>query len=118
MAYVFLMFIILILFYFFIQERENQSLIAKIASLQEEVMIIAQFTVKRPYCTHTSSTQQFLALLRSIMSQVCSWKDVSSCSNSPLMVPQNFKVTMETDELQRRITELCDINADLQVPLL
>uniref|UniRef100_A0A3B4FA80 Lymphoid-restricted membrane protein n=1 Tax=Pundamilia nyererei TaxID=303518 RepID=A0A3B4FA80_9CICH len=47
-------------------ERENQSLIAKIASLQEE----------------------------------------------------NFKVTMETDELQRRITELCDINADLQVPLL
>uniref|UniRef100_A0A3B4F6K4 Lymphoid-restricted membrane protein n=1 Tax=Pundamilia nyererei TaxID=303518 RepID=A0A3B4F6K4_9CICH len=44
-------------------ERENQSLIAKIASLQEE----------------------------------------------------NFKVTMETDELQRRITELCDINADLQI---
>lgn len=31
------------------------------------------------------------------------------------MVPQNFKVTMETDELQRRIAELCDINADLQV---
>uniref|UniRef100_A0A3P8STG4 Lymphoid-restricted membrane protein n=1 Tax=Amphiprion percula TaxID=161767 RepID=A0A3P8STG4_AMPPE len=47
-------------------ERENQSLIAKIASLQEE----------------------------------------------------NFKVTMETDELQKRITELCDINADLQVLLL
>uniref|UniRef100_A0A8D3B2E7 Inositol 1,4,5-triphosphate receptor associated 2 n=1 Tax=Scophthalmus maximus TaxID=52904 RepID=A0A8D3B2E7_SCOMX len=45
-------------------ERENQSLIAKIASLQEE----------------------------------------------------NFKVTMETDELQRRIAELCDMNADLQVP--
>ncbi|XP_044042071.1 inositol 1,4,5-triphosphate receptor associated 2 isoform X3 [Siniperca chuatsi] len=46
-------------------ERENQSLIAKIASLQEE----------------------------------------------------NFKVTMETDELQRRIAELCDINADLQVQI-
>ncbi|XP_054862601.1 inositol 1,4,5-triphosphate receptor associated 2 isoform X3 [Amphiprion ocellaris] len=46
-------------------ERENQSLIAKIASLQEE----------------------------------------------------NFKVTMETDELQKRITELCDINADLQVQI-
>ncbi|XP_037616066.1 inositol 1,4,5-triphosphate receptor associated 2 isoform X4 [Sebastes umbrosus] len=46
-------------------ERENQSLIAKIASLQEE----------------------------------------------------NFKVTMETDELQRRITELCDINTDLQVQI-
>ncbi|XP_059181531.1 inositol 1,4,5-triphosphate receptor associated 2 isoform X2 [Centropristis striata] len=46
-------------------ERENQSLIAKIASLQEE----------------------------------------------------NFKVTMETDELQRRITELCDINGDLQVQI-
>ncbi|XP_028279340.1 inositol 1,4,5-triphosphate receptor associated 2 isoform X2 [Parambassis ranga] len=46
-------------------ERENQSLITKIASLQEE----------------------------------------------------NFKVTMETDELQRRITELCDINADLQVQI-
>ncbi|XP_039891507.1 inositol 1,4,5-triphosphate receptor associated 2 isoform X1 [Simochromis diagramma] len=46
-------------------ERENQSLIAKIASLQEE----------------------------------------------------NFKVTMETDELQRRITELCDINADLQMQI-
>ncbi|XP_049891764.1 inositol 1,4,5-triphosphate receptor associated 2 isoform X3 [Epinephelus moara] len=46
-------------------ERENQGLIAKIASLQEE----------------------------------------------------NFKVTMETDELQRRITELCDINADLQVQI-
>uniref|UniRef100_A0A665TMG6 Lymphoid-restricted membrane protein n=1 Tax=Echeneis naucrates TaxID=173247 RepID=A0A665TMG6_ECHNA len=45
-------------------ERENQSLIGKIASLQEE----------------------------------------------------NFKVTMETDELQRRIAELCDINANLQVP--
>ncbi|KAF0029553.1 hypothetical protein F2P81_018658 [Scophthalmus maximus] len=44
-------------------ERENQSLIAKIASLQEE----------------------------------------------------NFKVTMETDELQRRIAELCDMNADLQL---
>uniref|UniRef100_A0A673BE41 Lymphoid-restricted membrane protein n=1 Tax=Sphaeramia orbicularis TaxID=375764 RepID=A0A673BE41_9TELE len=43
-------------------ERENQTLIAKIASLQEE----------------------------------------------------NFKVTMEMDELQRRIAELCDINADLQ----
>ncbi|XP_072311108.1 inositol 1,4,5-triphosphate receptor associated 2 [Eucyclogobius newberryi] len=43
-------------------ERENQSLVAKIASLQEE----------------------------------------------------NFKVTMETDELQKRISELCDINADLQ----
>ncbi|KAM4615618.1 inositol 1,4,5-triphosphate receptor associated 2 [Polymixia lowei] len=43
-------------------ERENQNLIAKIASLQEE----------------------------------------------------NFKVTMETDELQRRLRELCDINADLQ----
>ncbi|GLD48500.1 lymphoid-restricted membrane protein isoform X1, partial [Lates japonicus] len=46
-------------------ERENQSLIAKIASLQEE----------------------------------------------------NFKVTMETDELQRRIAELCDINADLQMQI-
>ncbi|XP_068573027.1 inositol 1,4,5-triphosphate receptor associated 2 isoform X2 [Cebidichthys violaceus] len=46
-------------------ERENQSLIAKIASLQEE----------------------------------------------------NFKVTMETDELQRRITELCDMNTDLQVQI-
>ncbi|TMS02567.1 Lymphoid-restricted membrane protein [Larimichthys crocea] len=46
-------------------EKENQSLIAKIASLQEE----------------------------------------------------NFKVTMETDELQRRIAELCDINADLQVQI-
>ncbi|CAK6949759.1 inositol 1%2C4,5-triphosphate receptor associated 2 [Scomber scombrus] len=46
-------------------ERENQSLIAKIASLQEE----------------------------------------------------NFKVTMEMDELQRRIAELCDINADLQVQI-
>ncbi|KAM9334620.1 inositol 1,4,5-triphosphate receptor associated 2 [Symphorus nematophorus] len=46
-------------------ERENQSLITKIASLQEE----------------------------------------------------NFKVTMETDELQRRIAELCDINADLQVQI-
>ncbi|XP_055009206.1 inositol 1,4,5-triphosphate receptor associated 2 isoform X2 [Boleophthalmus pectinirostris] len=46
-------------------ERENQSLIAKIASLQEE----------------------------------------------------NFKVTMETDELQKRISELCDINADLQVQI-
>lgn len=34
------------------------------------------------------------------------------------MAPQNFKVTIEMDELQRRITELCDINADLQVPLL
>ncbi|XP_029351337.1 inositol 1,4,5-triphosphate receptor associated 2 isoform X2 [Echeneis naucrates] len=46
-------------------ERENQSLIGKIASLQEE----------------------------------------------------NFKVTMETDELQRRIAELCDINANLQVQI-
>ncbi|XP_030006016.1 inositol 1,4,5-triphosphate receptor associated 2 isoform X3 [Sphaeramia orbicularis] len=46
-------------------ERENQTLIAKIASLQEE----------------------------------------------------NFKVTMEMDELQRRIAELCDINADLQVQI-
>uniref|UniRef100_A0A671YDH4 Lymphoid-restricted membrane protein n=1 Tax=Sparus aurata TaxID=8175 RepID=A0A671YDH4_SPAAU len=44
--------------------------------------------------------------------------DVTTCPNSPLMAPQNFKVTMETDELQRRIAELCDINADLQVPLL
>lgn len=52
MAYVFLMFIILILF-FFIQERENQSLIAKIASLQEEVTIIAQFTVKWMTLLHT-----------------------------------------------------------------
>lgn len=47
MAYVFLMFFLYWFFYlFFIQERENQSLIAKIASLQEEVTIIAQFTVK------------------------------------------------------------------------
>ncbi|XP_034529574.1 lymphoid-restricted membrane protein isoform X2 [Notolabrus celidotus] len=46
-------------------EKENQSLIGKIASLQEE----------------------------------------------------NFKVTMEMDELQRRISELCDINADLQVQI-
>ncbi|XP_041636483.1 inositol 1,4,5-triphosphate receptor associated 2 isoform X2 [Cheilinus undulatus] len=46
-------------------ERENQSLIGKIASLQEE----------------------------------------------------NFKVTMEMDELQRRISELCDINTDLQVQI-
>nr|XP_046234534.1 inositol 1,4,5-triphosphate receptor associated 2 isoform X2 [Scatophagus argus] len=46
-------------------ERENQSLITKIASLQEE----------------------------------------------------NFKVTMEMDELQRRIAELCDINTDLQVQI-
>lgn len=30
--------------------------------------------------------------------------------------PQNFKAAMETDELQRRIAELCDINTDLQVP--
>ncbi|KAL6116984.1 irag2 [Pungitius sinensis] len=30
---------------------------------------------------------------------------------------ENFKVTVETDELQRRITELCDINADLQVQI-
>ncbi|XP_055087432.1 inositol 1,4,5-triphosphate receptor associated 2 isoform X2 [Periophthalmus magnuspinnatus] len=46
-------------------ERENQSLIAKIASLQEE----------------------------------------------------NFKVTMETDELQKRISELCDMNTDLQMQI-
>ncbi|XP_034434787.1 lymphoid-restricted membrane protein isoform X3 [Hippoglossus hippoglossus] len=46
-------------------ERENQSLIVRIGSLQEE----------------------------------------------------NFKVTMETDELQRRIAELCNINADLQVQI-
>ncbi|CAL9682977.1 unnamed protein product [Knipowitschia caucasica] len=46
-------------------EKENQSLIAKIAALQEE----------------------------------------------------NFKVTMETDNLQRRISGLCDINADLQVQI-
>ncbi|KAK7901993.1 hypothetical protein WMY93_018762 [Mugilogobius chulae] len=46
-------------------EKENQSLIAKIASLQEE----------------------------------------------------NFKVTMEIDGLQKRISELCDINADLQVQI-
>lgn len=52
MAYVFLMFIILIFFNFFIQERENQSLIAKIATLQEEVTIIAQFTVKRMTLLH------------------------------------------------------------------
>uniref|UniRef100_A0A3B3UB48 Lymphoid-restricted membrane protein n=1 Tax=Poecilia latipinna TaxID=48699 RepID=A0A3B3UB48_9TELE len=44
-------------------ERENQSLIAQIASLQEE----------------------------------------------------NFKITMETDELQNKIRELCDFNADLQL---
>lgn len=31
------------------------------------------------------------------------------------MAAQNFKVTMEMDGLQKRITELCDINADLQV---
>uniref|UniRef100_A0A668AAA0 Lymphoid-restricted membrane protein n=1 Tax=Myripristis murdjan TaxID=586833 RepID=A0A668AAA0_9TELE len=46
-------------------ERENQSLIAKIASLQEE----------------------------------------------------NFKITMETEELQRRMVELCDMNTDLQVQI-
>ncbi|KAK2858825.1 hypothetical protein Q5P01_003445 [Channa striata] len=46
-------------------EKENQSLIAKIAALQEE----------------------------------------------------NFKVTMEMDELQKRVAELCDINADLQVQI-
>ncbi|XP_056280356.1 inositol 1,4,5-triphosphate receptor associated 2 isoform X4 [Pseudoliparis swirei] len=46
-------------------ERESKSLIAEIASLQEE----------------------------------------------------NFKVAMETDELQRKITELCDINTDLQVQI-
>ncbi|XP_054608878.1 inositol 1,4,5-triphosphate receptor associated 2 isoform X3 [Dunckerocampus dactyliophorus] len=46
-------------------EKENQGLIANIASLQEE----------------------------------------------------NFKVTMEMDELQKRIAELCDINADLQVQI-
>ncbi|RVE56310.1 hypothetical protein OJAV_G00219950 [Oryzias javanicus] len=46
-------------------ERENQSLIAKISSLEDE----------------------------------------------------NFKITMETDELQKRIKELCDINADLQVQI-
>uniref|UniRef100_A0A3Q3W6L8 Lymphoid-restricted membrane protein n=1 Tax=Mola mola TaxID=94237 RepID=A0A3Q3W6L8_MOLML len=33
-------------------------------------------------------------------------------------IQANIKVTMELDELQRRITELCDINADLQVTLL
>ncbi|XP_043964670.1 inositol 1,4,5-triphosphate receptor associated 2 isoform X3 [Gambusia affinis] len=44
-------------------EKENQSLITQIASLQEE----------------------------------------------------NFKITMETDELQNKIRELCDINADLQL---
>lgn len=31
------------------------------------------------------------------------------------MAAQNFRVTMEMDGLQKRITELCDINADLQV---
>uniref|UniRef100_A0A3Q2STC3 Lymphoid-restricted membrane protein n=1 Tax=Fundulus heteroclitus TaxID=8078 RepID=A0A3Q2STC3_FUNHE len=46
-------------------EKENQSLIAKIASLQDE----------------------------------------------------NFKITMETEELQKKIRELCDINTDLQVQI-
>ncbi|XP_072233428.1 inositol 1,4,5-triphosphate receptor associated 2 isoform X2 [Leuresthes tenuis] len=46
-------------------EKENQSLISKIASLQEE----------------------------------------------------NFRITMETDELQKKIKELLDINADLQVQI-
>ncbi|XP_015252688.1 PREDICTED: lymphoid-restricted membrane protein-like [Cyprinodon variegatus] len=46
-------------------ERENQSLITKIASLQDE----------------------------------------------------NFKITMENDELQKKIRELCDINTDLQVQI-
>ncbi|XP_061523395.1 inositol 1,4,5-triphosphate receptor associated 2 isoform X1 [Phycodurus eques] len=30
---------------------------------------------------------------------------------------ENFKVTMEMDELQKRIAELCDINSDLQVQI-
>lgn len=44
--------------------------------------------------------------------------DVIHCPDSPLTAPQNFKVTMEMDELQSRLAELCDLNADLQVLLL
>ncbi|XP_051911598.1 inositol 1,4,5-triphosphate receptor associated 2 isoform X4 [Hippocampus zosterae] len=34
-----------------------------------------------------------------------------------LLQDENFKVSMEMDELQKRIAELCDINADLQVQI-
>lgn len=39
----------------------------------------------------------------------------SSANPNPLMAPQNFRVTVETEELQRRIAELRNINTDLQV---
>lgn len=44
-------------------------------------------------------------------------KHVTSRHHGPFVVSQNFKVTMEMDDLQRRMAELCEINADLQVPL-
>lgn len=74
-------------FFFSFQETENQSLIAKIASLQEEV----------PHGRWVTCLSR------------------KRYPNSPLMAAQNFRVTVEMDGLQKRITELCDINADLQV---
>lgn len=45
----------------------------------------------------------------------CTCLSCKGYPNSLPMAAQNFKVTMEMDGLQKRITELCDINADLQV---
>lgn len=70
------------------QERENQDLIANIALLQDEVRFF----------------------------QICLQMRASlRCPDTLLMASQNFKVSLEMDELQKRIAELCDINADLQV---
>lgn len=98
------------------QERENQNLIAKIASLQEEVLKYKPniFCLRESVVLIYSSVTYMCLLL-----QVgCFISGISSCHNLPLMTPQNFKVAVEMDQLQRRITELCEVNTDLQVSLV
>lgn len=92
----------------FLQERENQSLISKIAALQEEVWLY-------PF-THPSSVRHVVHWMVLIYHTYYIFF-ASFLHFSPSSHIKNMKVTLEAEELQKKINDLCDLNADLQVGL-
>uniref|UniRef100_A0A3B3B5J0 Lymphoid-restricted membrane protein n=1 Tax=Oryzias melastigma TaxID=30732 RepID=A0A3B3B5J0_ORYME len=89
------------------QARINQQMAQKEKLLKEEVeeMKATLSCTEEGRARASAHSKHVERENQSLMAKISSLED------------ENFKITMETDELQKRIKELCDLNADLQVQI-
>ncbi len=91
----------------FLQERENQSLISKLLLYKRRYGSIHLHT-------HPVSDMLYTEWFSFII--LITFSLLPSSTFSPSHI-KNMKVTLEAEELQKKINDLCDLNADLQVGL-